>query len=642
MVKKVVVAMVALVAAGVLVWIFGPWGDDDDSRSSAGVADGAVAAADEYVEAWSNGTLDQIQFHPDSPDVAGVVALVTAGLGGSEIPTPVAEVLEVEPVPDASDRVVATIAVTWTFGPERTWEYETRTRVVEDVDGVWKVQWTPASVEPGLVAGDVLQAIRTPAERGQILDRTGQPLVPDRGTVVVGIQPGRADDPEATARQAAAIVGVDPEELVMRVAVAGPEEFVNVITLARADYDVVRDQIRPLPGTVFREEHTPSGLPADYAVGVLGITGPATAEQAAASEGRVVEGDVVGLTGLQLGQDEVLGGQPGLTIQSIATTEGATPRALKAFPAVAGRSVTITLDERIQRVADQVTSATEQPSAVVVVDTRNGDVLAVSNGPAGSRAFNRALVGRYSPGSVFKIPTTLALLEQGVTPETVVGCPEEFIVGKQFTNAGGFALGDVPFRSIFARSCNTGFVGQVDTIDIERLSEVAGQLGYRSHDDLGLPVFGGSVPTDGDRTDVAASMIGQARVEGSVLSVALTSASVANGSSLNPRLVIDEADPEPTPGEALPAAHLPALRDLMRAVVTEGTGDALAGVPGEPVHAKTGTAEFGTEVPPRTHAWISGYQGNLAFAVLVEDGGGGGSVAGPIARDLLTILASGT
>lgn len=137
-------------------------------------------------------------------------------------------------------------------------------------------------------------------------------------------------------------------------------------------------------------------------------------------------------------------------------------------------------------------------------------------------------------------------------------------------------------------------------------------------------------------------MIGQGRVEGSVLSVALTSASVANGSSLNPRLIIDASDPDPEPGEPLPAAALPALRDMMRAVVTEGTGDVLAGVPGEPVHAKTGTAEFGTEDPPRTHAWISGYQGNLAFAVLVEDGGGGGSVAGPIARDLLTILASGT
>ena len=642
--KKIAVAMAvaaAAVATGLIVWIFGPWGGGDGSPSNGGVADEAVAAADEFASAWTNGTLHEIQFHPDSPNAADLVALITAGLGGGEVPTPEVEVVEVAPVPDAPDRVVATLAVTWTFGSERTWEYETRTRVVEDGDGAWKVQWTPASVEPGLVDGDVLKAIRTPAERGQILDRAGQPLLPDLGTVVVGIQPGRAEDPETTARQAATIVGVDPEELVGRVAVAGPEEFVTVTTMARADYEAVRDQIHPLPGTVFREEYTPSGLPADHAVGVLGTTGPASAEDAAASKGRIVEGDIVGLTGLQLGQDEVLGGQPGLTIQSIASTE-ATPRTLKAFPAVPGRSITVTLDERIQRVADQVTANTEQPSAVVVVDTRNGDVLGVSNGPTGSRSFNRALVGRYPPGSVFKIPTALALLETGMTPETAISCPEELIVGKRFTNAGGFALGEVPFRSIFARSCNTGFVGQVDAIDMERLSELAGQLGYRSHDDLGLPVFGGSVPTDGDRTDAAASMIGQGRVEGSVLSVALTSASVANGSSLNPRLIIDASDPDPEPGEPLPAAALPALRDMMRAVVTEGTGDVLAGVPGEPVHAKTGTAEFGTEDPPRTHAWISGYQGNLAFAVLVEDGGGGGSVAGPIARDLLTILASGT
>ena len=72
-----------------------------------------------------------------------------------------------------------------------------------------------------------------------------------------------------------------------------------------------------------------------------------------------------------------------------------------------------------------------------------------------------------------------------------------------------------------------------------------------------------------------------------------------------------------------------------------GTGTVLAGVPGDPVHAKTGTAEFGADDPPRTHAWITGYQGDLAFAVVVEGGGGGGSVAGPIAADLLTRLAGG-
>jgi cell division protein FtsI/penicillin-binding protein 2 len=65
----------------------------------------------------------------------------------------------------------------------------------------------------------------------------------------------------------------------------------------------------------------------------------------------------------------------------------------------------------------------------------------------------------------------------------------------------------------------------------------------------------------------------------------------------------------------------------LRGVVTNGTGTALLGIPGGPVSGKTGTAEFGTEDPPQTHAWFTGFQGDIAFAVLVEDGGFGGKVA---------------
>ena len=58
-------------------------------------------------------------------------------------------------------------------------------------------------------------------------------------------------------------------------------------------------------------------------------------------------------------------------------------------------------------------------------------------------------------------------------------------------------------------------------------------------------------------------------------------------------------------------------------------------MPGEAVHAKTGTAEYGTQNPPRTHAWMIGFRGDVAFAVVIEDGGGGGRDAGPVALQFL-------
>ena len=81
------------------------------------------------------------------------------------------------------------------------------------------------------------------------------------------------------------------------------------------------------------------------------------------------------------------------------------------------------------------------------------------------------------------------------------------------------------------------------------------------------------------------------------------------------------------------------MRSARRLVVTSGTAAGqFTGVPGGPVFAKTGTAEFGSASPPPTHAWLIGWQGNVAFAAFVQEGKSGGSVAGPVVRHFLTAL----
>jgi cell division protein FtsI/penicillin-binding protein 2 len=75
---------------------------------------------------------------------------------------------------------------------------------------------------------------------------------------------------------------------------------------------------------------------------------------------------------------------------------------------------------------------------------------------------------------------------------------------------------------------------------------------------------------------------------------------------------------------------------MMRAVVTSGHAGFLASVPGAPVGAKTGTAEFGNDSPPKTHAWIVATHGDLAVAVFVEDGGLGATTSGPLLKEFLT------
>ena len=156
---------------------------------------------------------------------------------------------------------------------------------------------------------------------------------------------------------------------------------------------------------------------------------------------------------------------------------------------------------------------------------------------------------------------------------------------------------------------------------------------------LTAPAFGGSVPAPKDDTEKAADAIGQGRVEVNALTMALIAAQVQRGGPVVPSLV-EGGEPAGTAPAGPPAAVLSALRDMMRAVVTDGTATLLNGVPGGPVSGKTGTAEYGTAVPPRSHAWFTGYQGDLAFAVFVQDGQSSGTTAVPVARTFLTGLHS--
>ena len=81
------------------------------------------------------------------------------------------------------------------------------------------------------------------------------------------------------------------------------------------------------------------------------------------------------------------------------------------------------------------------------------------------------------------------------------------------------------------------------------------------------------------------------------------------------------------------------IRSMMASVVAAGTGSDLRGTPGGPVRGKTGTAEHGSDPDAAPRVWFVGYQGDVAFAVLVEEGDSGGKIAAPIAKDFLTLLA---
>jgi outer membrane protein assembly factor BamB len=118
--------------------------------------------------------------------------------------------------------------------------------------------------------------------------------------------------------------------------------------------------------------------------------------------------------------------------------------------------------------------------------------------------------------------------------------------------------------------------------------------------------------------------------------MATVAAAGGSGSWMPPSLA---PTPPPTGQTVLTSPNAAGLDEMMRAVVTDGTGVAADVPEGAPVHGKTGTAEAGTEGNEVTHAWFVGYQGNLAVAVVVEGGESGGSVAAPIAGNFFAAFA---
>jgi membrane peptidoglycan carboxypeptidase len=217
-----------------------------------------------------------------------------------------------------------------------------------------------------------------------------------------------------------------------------------------------------------------------------------------------------------------------------------------------------------------------------------------------------------------------ALLRDGLDVDDTVPCPTTIEAGgRRFKNFEGGAAGAVPFSRDFAVSCNTAFVSLAPRLAPDALQRTARDYGLGRKLELAVPAAGGRVPPGEDAVERAAAMIGQHEILASPLGMALAAATVADGRWRAPRLVA--SDPHDA-GPALPGSERGTLRSLMRLVVTEGSGTALAGIGGE-VRGKSGTAEFGGGDPPPTHAWFIAFRGDVAIAVLVERGRSGGSVA---------------
>ena len=514
-----------------------------------------------------------------------------------------------------------------------TWTYATTAATVR-AGGGWKVAWSPQLLHPDLTADTALQRSREVPARAQILDRRGRELTSNRRVYRIGIVPGKAEPGSYDAL--VDLLGIDGAGLRQRAKAAEPDWFVDVITLRADDYAPVRSRLLDVPGISVDPGRLPLAPTSGWGRAVLGTVGPATAESLQHAGPLALDTDLVGASGLQAAYEEQLAGTPGGSVLLVDERTGERRDVLWRTEPTEGEPLQTTLDYRFQDAAERAIAGQTKTTVLVAVDARTGEVLADANGPEVT-SYNTGFVGEYPPGSTFKVVSATALLSGGQEIDAPADCPSTTVVdGKRFKNYEFTSLAPgATFADTLAASCNTTVVGLARELDDAALAETARDMfGVGAEWDLPLEAYSGSVPEATSLVDRAASMIGQGRVLMSPLALAMVAATVTSGQARSPALVPGQGG-EPT-ADALPGPLADDLRTVMRLVVTQGTATSLRGVPGD-VGAKTGTAEFGSGDPPRTHGWLIGFRGDVAFACLVIEGAGGNSDAGPVVRRFLEL-----
>ncbi|MCW2582615.1 MAG: Peptidoglycan glycosyltransferase [Klenkia sp.] len=386
---------------------------------------------------------------------------------------------------------------------------------------------------------------------------------------------------------------------------------------------------------------------------------------------------VYGNTGLERAENEILSGSDArLTFRRLADLfTGRDP---------AGGNIELTLDPAAQQAA--VTGLGGVDGAVVALDPETGAVLAMvsspgydpaqlsSHDPEAIREYsagldlldpdprvNTTIAERYSPGSVFKLITSAAALEDGYAPDTVVPAPQQYTLpgtSRPLNNFGGEACsgsGEQPLIDALTISCNTAFAQLGVELGEDRIRETAEAFGLDTGGfEMPLAVAESTVGDIEGDAQLAVASIGQQNVQITPLQGAMIAAAIANdGDLMQPYLVdqvqapdltvIDQTEPE-VRSEAVSSDVAGQLQEMMVSVVENGSGRR-AQIDGVTVGGKTGTAQ--TTADGDDNQWFVGFAGpdedpQIAVAVFVQGGQGtGGDLSAPVAQQVMSAYLAG-
>lgn len=545
--------------------------------------------------------------------------------------------------------------------------------------------------------GNRIRSTVIKAPRGKIMDRHGQILasnIPSMDAIIIPADlPKKESEKQLVIYKVANILGTAEQE-VKNIFEIKNEDSLDPILLKE---NITRDQAliligksRELPGISVENTAIRNYADGNIFSSVIGYDGKITKDEMAKNSEYIMT-DYIGKTAIEKQYEKDLRGKAGAR-QAEIDSSGNIKKNLGDINPEPGDNLVLNIDADLQKkLYDSMTDILEKTgtktAAAVIIDPRNGGVLAMVNFPNYNNnlfarkitneeyqsiikdkdlpLFNRAVNGEYPPGSTIKPAVASAALMEGIiTPDTIIDGQGGSI------NIGGFRFGDwkthgpSDIRKAIAESNDVFFYtigggyGNIQGLGMSRMKKYENLFGFGSPTGIDLPTeASGLIPDEqwkldkfkekwyiGDSYHCA---IGQGFVTATPLQLANYTAALANGGTLYvPKIVnhiekydgtIEYKNPEIIRKDFLRRDVLQVVREGMRQTVTVGTAQSLKDLSVE-VAGKTGTAEFGGE--GKTHGWFISFAPYdnpvIAMVILAEGGGeGDGHAAGvPITKEV--------
>jgi penicillin-binding protein 2 len=558
--------------------------------------------------------------------------------------------------------------------------------------GFWKLQVIDADKYSSMAERNRVRYIPVIAPRGRMLDRDGRVLVDNRPAFSVLLL---RDDPALVEKYLSGIsdgLGIPVGDL--------RDQLTNTKNLPKFQPIIIKPDASPAD-IAFIESHRSDipvlemisvsrrrYLPGGFLAHAAGYVGEVSEQQIEASNSKLRPGDFAGKTGLERQYNDSLQGTDGMR-RVVVNSIGKEVERLSTQEAIPGKQIQLTIDYDLQQIAEQ--SLGPRPGAAVALDPRTGEVLAMVSHPAldpndfavrisaedwknlnenpEHPLMNRAIQAQLAPGSVFKIVTATAMLEDHVPPENFTTfCPGYgTFYGRQFkcwiysAKTGARSHGVANLHEAILKSCDVFFYTVGMRLGIDRLSYYGSKfgLGHKTGIDLpseepGLMPSAEWVERVFHRKWYAGETISVSTGQGAVTTTPLQLARMIGGIAMGgvfkqPHLLKDA----PNVGEerfSISEPTVEKITDAMYGVINEsgGTGGQLR-LAGIEFSGKSGTAQvigyatrekFGKQKKFEDNAWFVGYaprrNPEIVVAVLVQESGKhGGEAAGPVVKDLI-------